>query len=154
MPYKGKFKPKNIEKYAGNPNNIIYRSLWELKFFRFCDDHPEIIEWASEEFFIPYIDPFDQTKKKMRRYFPDVILKKKKKDSEEIQILVIEIKPKKQMQPPQMDNKYKNGNISKRYLNEIYTYKINEAKWNAAIRFCEERGWKFLILNEKNLGIV
>ena len=32
MSYKGKFKPKNPNKYKGNPTNIIYRSLLERRF--------------------------------------------------------------------------------------------------------------------------
>ena len=32
MSYKGKFKPKNYQKYKGNPTNITYRSLLERRF--------------------------------------------------------------------------------------------------------------------------
>ena len=35
--YKGKFKILNPKKYMGNPTNIIYRSLMELRFMRQCD---------------------------------------------------------------------------------------------------------------------
>jgi len=35
--YKGKFKVKNPQKYKGNPSNIIYRSLMELRFMKWCD---------------------------------------------------------------------------------------------------------------------
>ncbi len=37
MAYKGKFKPKHIKKYKGDPTQIIYRSLWEKKFMEYCD---------------------------------------------------------------------------------------------------------------------
>ena len=37
MSYKGKYNPRNPEKYKGNPHNIIYRSLWERKFMVYCD---------------------------------------------------------------------------------------------------------------------
>jgi hypothetical protein len=29
----------------------------------------------------------------------------------------------------------------------------NKAKWEKAEEFCLDRGWKFMILTEKNLGI-
>jgi len=55
--HQGIFNPKNPNKYKGNPNNIVYRSSWELKFMRYCDLNEKILEWGSEEFFIPYLDP-------------------------------------------------------------------------------------------------
>ena len=68
MSYKGKYKPSNPKKYKGDPTNIIYRSLWERKFMKYCDDNENILEWGSEEFFVPYKDPVTGKK---RRYFPD-----------------------------------------------------------------------------------
>ena len=74
MSYQGKLRPRNSKKYKGNPQNIIYRSLWERKFMVYCDEKPQILTWASEEFFIPYYDP---TTKKVKRYFPDFYIKYK-----------------------------------------------------------------------------
>ena len=54
MAYKGYFKPINSFKYLGNPTNIIYRSLWEMKLMAYLDKHPDVIGWASEEVCIPY----------------------------------------------------------------------------------------------------
>ena len=45
----GYFKPKNPEKYKGDPHNIIYRSGWEFKFFSYCDTNPSVIEYVSEK---------------------------------------------------------------------------------------------------------
>ena len=67
--HKGRFRPKNPGKYKGDPSNIIYRSLWEFKFFRYVDLHPDIIWWQSEEVIVPYYSPIDG---KRHRYFPDV----------------------------------------------------------------------------------
>ncbi len=44
MLHQGYFKPKNPQKYKGDPTNIIYRSGWELKFMLYVDSHPEILE--------------------------------------------------------------------------------------------------------------
>ena len=53
----GKFRPKNPEKYKGDPTNIIYRSSWELTVFKYLDTNSSILKWASEEIFIPYRHP-------------------------------------------------------------------------------------------------
>ena len=37
MAYSGKYQPSFPKKYKGDPTNIIYRSLWERKFMRYCD---------------------------------------------------------------------------------------------------------------------
>jgi len=144
MLHQGYFKPKNPHKYRGDPTNIIYRSGWELKFMLYVDSHPEIIEWGSEEFSIPYRSPIDN---RIHRYFPDFYIKKKTKDGKN-QTLVIEIKPLKQTIEPQKQNKR-----TKRYINEVMTWGINSSKWHAAEQFCKERNWQFLILTEKELNI-
>lgn len=143
MAYKGFFKPKNYKKYRGNPSNIIYRSLWELKVMNYLDSHPDVIEWASEEFFIPYRSPVDG---KIHRYFPDFYVKRKNKLGK-IETIIIEVKPLKQTQPPDGEKK------SKKYLQEVMTWGINSSKWKSAQEYCEDRGWKFQLLTEKELNI-
>ena len=70
---KSLFKPLHPRKYKGNPNNIICRRTWERKFCNYCDQSANILEWGSEEFWIPYRAPDG----KPRRYFPDFIIKVK-----------------------------------------------------------------------------
>ena len=142
MAYKGKFRPHNIKKYRGNHKGIIYRSLWELRFMRYCDSTPSILEWASEELIIPYRSPVDGKK---HRYFPDFWLKVKTAEGE-IKESVIEIKPKIQTKPPKQKNK-----VTRKYLREVKTWGVNEAKWKAAEAFCKDRDWKFQIITEKEL---
>jgi hypothetical protein len=144
MLHQGYFKPKNPQKYKGDPTNIIYRSGWELKFMLYVDSHPEILEWGSEEFSIPYRSPVDG---KIHRYYPDFYLKKKGKDGKP-QTLIVEIKPLKQTIEPQKQSKK-----TKRYINEVMTWGINSSKWKAAQDFCKDRDWQFLILTEKELNI-
>lgn len=145
MSYSGKFRPSNYLKYKGDPTNIIYRSLWELKFMNYCDKNENILEWGSEEFFIPYRSPKDN---KIRRYFPDFYIKFKERTGK-IKRMVIEIKPYKQTQEPNMNPKKK----TKNWMNEVVTYGVNKAKWKAAKEFCEDRQWEFKILTEHELGI-
>lgn len=151
LAYKGRFKPTNPEKYRGDPTNIVYRSSWEFRFFRFVDLHPDVIWWQSEEVTIPYMSPIDN---KMHRYFPDVILNKRV-GPDKYETVMIEIKPKSQTRPPDISKKNNTptGRISRRYINEVKTYGINEAKWMAARKYCDDRGWKFEIMTENHLGI-
>ncbi len=142
--YKGRFSPKNPQKYKGDPTNIIYRSSWELAVFIKLDSHPDVLLWSSEEVIVPYTNPFDQ---KLHRYFPDVIVKKKEKDGT-VKVYMIEVKPHRECVPPKTPTKK-----TRKYLTEVYTYSVNQAKWDAAKKYCERRGWVFQVLTEKELGL-
>ena len=143
MAYSGYFKPKNPKKYRGNPTNIVYRSLWERKFMVFCDNNPSILQWGSEEIIIPYRAPDG----KVRRYYPDFWIKVREK-SGKITKYIIEVKPKKQTQPPNVKNKK-----TAAYRNAALTYAKNQTKWSAAREYCEDRQMNFLILTEDHLGV-
>jgi hypothetical protein len=144
MTYKGKYRPKFPEKYKGDPNNIIYRSLWERHCMIYFDKNPDVLLWASEEVVIPYKSPIDG---KWHRYFPDFIIKVRDKNGKKKTIL-IEVKPFKETHEPQ-----KKSRITKNYLYEVKTWGINSAKWKAAREYCEDRKWEFMIITEKELGI-
>lgn len=140
---KGLFKPVNPQKYKGNPSNIVYRSSWELTLMRRFDRDPNVIEWQSEERAIPYMSPVDG---KLHRYFPDFVIKVRKKDAS-IKVIMIEVKPKYQTVKPNVTNR----KSKKTVLNENRTYAVNTAKWNAAKSFCKQRGWKFVIMTEDEI---
>ena len=141
--YKGKFKIKNPQKYKGNPTNIIYRSLMELRFMKWCDTSEKILTWNSEEVIIPYISPIDNKK---HRYFPDFLIQTEKGWT------LIEVKPQVQTKPPK---KLIVENLTlkkkRRYVNAVQTWLVNEAKWKAAEQVCKKKGWKFQIMTEKQL---
>lgn len=143
MSYKGWFKPVYPKKYKGDASNIVYRSNWELRVMKWLDLNPAVIWWASEELVIRYKSPIDQ---KIHRYFPDFIVRIKRKAGLE-KTLVLEIKPHKQTQKPVQKRK------TKRFIQEAATYAVNQEKWRAADLFCKEQGWEFLVLTEKDLGI-
>ena len=92
MTYKGRYFPTNPKKYKGNPNQIIYRSLWERKVMVYCDKNDAIIEWGSEEVIVPYISPWDG---KLHRYFPDFYMKVKQADGA-TKKFIVDVKPKAQ----------------------------------------------------------
>lgn len=136
MSYKGYYTIKNLEKYKGNPTNVVYRSLWERKFMNFCDNNSNVIEWSSEEIVIPYISPIDN---KIHRYFVDFWVKLINKNKI-IEEYLIEIKPMSKCIAPK----------NKKYINE---WKINKAKWKSASNYAKEKNIKFKILTETHLNI-
>lgn len=148
--HQGRFRPKNPSKYKGDPTKIFFRSGWEFKLMRYLDIHPDVCEWSSEEFFIPYRSPIDG---KVHRYFPDFLVKQINKNGERETIL-IEVKPKAQTMPPNPSKKNTpTGKVSRKYLNEVKNWGINQAKWKAAEEYCLDRKWKFSIMHEEHLGI-
>jgi hypothetical protein len=138
MAHSGKFKPKHPEKYKGNAENIWFRSSWELKVMQWLDLSDNVMWWSSEELAIRYYNPVDN---KIHRYFPDFIVKIKKKDNTE-KTYVIEVKPEYQTKQPVKKKK------TQRFINESVTYIINQSKWKAATEFCKDHGWEFKILTE------
>jgi len=110
----------------------------------FCDDTPSVIEWSSEEIVVPYISPLDGRR---HRYFVDFWVKVKSKD-DSIREYLIEVKPKSQTEPPKPP---KTKRVSKSKITEMRNWMINSAKWNAARKVCEDKGWEFKILTEDNL---
>ena len=144
MSYKGKFRPSHPKKYKGDPTNIIYRSLWELKFMRYCDTNQRVLKWSSEEIVIPYKSPIDN---KYHRYFPDFYIKYVTSNGQ-VKESLIEIKPAKQVREPRKQKKR-----TKQYVAEVYEYAKNQAKWEAAKNFCDDRLWEFQIFTGKELGI-
>ena len=143
MAYKGKFSPKNPKKYKGDPTNIIFRSLWELRVMKYLDENTAILEWSSEELAIPYICPTDNRR---HRYFPDFIVKVATKNG--IQTMILEVKPKKETREP-----VKKKRATKQYITEVMTWGKNSAKWAAAREYCADRGWQFMLITEDHLGI-
>ena len=141
---KSLYKPSFPKKYQGDVRNIVCRSTWERKFCQYCDINESILEWGSEEFWIPYKSPVDN---RTHRYFPDFIIKRKESTGQ-IKTYVIEVKPRKQTKAPR-----KKKNVTKAYLHECKTYAINQAKWSAANEWCKDRKIEFKIITEKELGI-
>ena len=111
---------------------------------KYCDTTPSILEWGSEEIAIPYRSPIDN---RSHRYYPDFYIKVREK-SGKISKYIVEIKPKKQTKPPHGKDKR-----TKSYRNAVLTFAKNQAKWNAAENYCDNRQMKFLILTEDHLAV-
>jgi hypothetical protein len=142
MAYKGRFTPKNPQKYKGDPTKIIWRSSWELISMKKFDENPDVIEWSSEETIVPYISPIDG---KVHRYFPDFVIKTRQRDGS-IKTHMIEVKPKKETVEPKPQKRR-----TKKYIAEVMTWAKNQAKWKYAEEYCADRGWEFMKLTEDHI---
>ena len=109
----------------------------------YLDKHPDVMGWASEEVIVPYRSPLDR---RLHRYYVDFYVKRKVNGK--IKESLIEVKPKSQTVPPKVKKQK-----SRRYLNEVTTWGVNQAKWKAAQEYCRDRGWDFKIMTEHELDI-
>lgn len=138
----GFFQPRNPFKYRGDPTNIVYRSGWEKKVMDWLDTNDNVKSWSSEEIVIPYRSPVDN---KVHRYFVDFYVEAIGRDGE-TKIMLLEVKPKAQTQEPKPTKRK-----TKRYITEVMTYGINQAKWKAAEEYCKNKGWNFQLITESEL---
>ena len=106
---------------------------------KWCDITPSVQEWGSEEIVIPYISPVDG---RSHRYFPDFYVKINNKK------YLVEVKPFRQTKEPKTQKRH-----TKKYINEVVTYAVNQAKWKAATEFCVDNGWEFMLITEKELKV-
>ena len=144
-PRTGKYKVQNKQKYVADLNECTWRSSWELVYMKYLDKQPNVIEWASESVIIPYYNPAE---KKSRRYFVDFYVKVLAKTGK-YQKYIVEIKPAEQCKPPK-----KKKRLTQKYKNELKAYVRNMSKFKAAKKWAEKRGWIFIIVTEKELGII
>jgi len=144
FPTPRKYSPIRPEKYMGDPTKIILRSSYEVKFAIWCDKNDAVLKWNSEETIVPYVCPTDG---RAHRYFIDFRIQVRNKDGL-LKTYLIEIKPDSQTRPPKPPKRK-----TKHFITEVKTWAKNEAKWKAATRFAEDRGWDFMIITEKHLGL-
>ena len=109
----------------------------------YLDTTPDVKWWMSEEKCVWYDNPV--TKKKAR-YFPDFIVCHTRKDGIEV-VEMVEVKPQKQVDGPNPNPKRRTAS----WMREVQTYLVNRKKWEAATKQCEDRGWNFRLLTEKNV---
>lgn len=131
----GKYVPKNPQKLIGNAEPV-YRSSWELAMMTFLDNHPSVIQWASESVSIPYVNPLTGRRS---QYIPDFLVLYSDKNGRQHAELV-EIKPKKEAVLENAKSKR-----DKAFLI------INSAKWAAAAGWCKKNGVTFRIITEDEL---
>ena len=131
----GKFTIKNPEKYVGK-STPTYRSSWEFAFMNFCDNNPNVVQWASEAIHINYRNPFTG---KNTIYVPDFLIIYLDKDGKR-HGEVIEIKPSKETTME-----------GAKSLRDKAAVALNMCKWQAAQAWCKNQGLKFRVVNEQDI---
>jgi hypothetical protein len=131
----GLFQPQNPDKFIGGKLPFA-RSSWETKFMQFCDSHPNILKWASENVKIPYRHPMTG---KITNYVPDFMVQYQDKNGKTL-VELIEIKPKSQTV---IENARGRGD-------KLATM-VNAAKWTAAQEWCKVKGIHFKVITEDQI---
>ena len=141
----GYYKPKNPQKYKG-PLPIIYRSSWERKFCHWCDHNEDVLYWMSEPFSIDYFNLLDN---RIHKYYPDFYIRLRRMDEgkEVFENVVVEIKPKAQLQKPK-EPKRKTAKAMTNYKYGYETYVRNLCKTDALQKLAKSRGFKVMLLTE------
>jgi hypothetical protein len=141
----GYYKPKNPQKYKGS-FPIIYRSSWERKFCHWCDHNENVVFWMSEPFSIDYFNLLD---KRIHKYYPDfyIRIKKVENDTEIFENIVVEIKPKSQLQKPS-EPKRKTQKAMQNYKTGYETYVRNLCKADALNKAAKNGNFKVMLLTE------
>lgn len=161
--HQGYFHPSNPDKWL-DPNNIICRSGWEFKFCEWCDRNPNVNRCASEPIGIEYrnpianyeyckkngLNPNDPNNWKIMKYYTDFWVEFKDKNGV-ITKWFFEIKPKKETMPPKPITQNAPLKEYKAYVRSMQIYMVNKAKWIAAEKYFNDRGCKFMVLNEDHL---
>ena len=145
MAYSGIYKVKNREKYTGDVDNVVYRSLKERQIMVFFDACENILEWGSEEVIVPYVYDVDG---RIHRYFPDFTCNLRSQ-SGEIKDYLLEYKPFSQCSPPKPP-KTRHHKRQTRFLKESQTYIKNINKWKAANAWAKKNEMEFFVITEKN----
>lgn len=132
----GKYTLRNPSKYIGT-KTPTYRSSWEFAFMRFCDEHPNVAQWASEAIRIPYRNPLTG---KQTIYVPDFFIAYADRSGKQ-RVELIEVKPA---------NQTLREKVGRSRANQA-SYIINQAKWEAAKVWCKQKGIFFRIINEGDI---
>lgn len=106
------------------------------------DNHPDVKQWSSETTIINY---FSNADGKKRRYFIDFTIYWVNGE-----VHLWEVKPKKETAPPKAPTNMTTA-AKKRFMNEIYTWTVNQDKWKATVDVCNKKEWRFKIITEDAL---
>ena len=131
----GIFTPKNPEKYVGR-RTVKFRSSWEFTFMTFLDNHPSVLQWASESVRIPYRNPLSG---KNSTYVPDFFIVYQDKNGQNHAELV-EIKPLAQTHVTEAKSR-----------RDVASAAINMAKFAAARQWAGANGLQFRIVTQHDL---
>lgn len=161
--HQGNFIPENKDKVIklNNEGGIYYRSMMEFKFMRYLDMNEMVSRWCGECIKIPYqlthYEKSGDINLKSHTYYADFYYEMKKQNGE-ISKVVVEVKPHKEYEDVMLFEKQQfnipeNANVRK-MRNLEYRLKMaqkNSQKWKTMIKWCEKKGFKFIVVTEKHL---
>jgi hypothetical protein len=104
---------------------------------KFCDEHPNVSQWASEAIRIPYRNPLTG---KQTIYVPDFFIVYADKGGKQ-RVELIEVKPSSQALKEK---------VGRSRSNQAH-YVVNQAKWEAARAWCKQKGIYFRIVTEQDI---
>lgn len=128
----GKFQLTNPSKYVGN-KTPTYRSSWEYVFMQFCDNNPNVLQWASEAVHINYRNPLTG---RNTIYVPDFLITYVDATGGQ-RAEVIEVKPRKETTLEGAKN-----------IRDQAAAILNMAKWEAARAWCKAHNLTFRVVTE------
>jgi hypothetical protein len=157
----GNYVPKNKDKVLklNTQGGVYYRSSWEKKIMYWLDNKKEIIKWGAECLRIPYqMTHFDNGDMRVKEhsYYPDFYYEMRNSDGVLKQV-VVEVKPMKEYKMVQL---LKEGKLEvpekgiKKLKSFEYDLKMaykNKNKWETMIRWCDKKGYDFIIITEEHL---
>lgn len=137
----GYYLCKHPEKYVGDLSKIVFRSSWEFKFLRWCDNTDSVLRFASEPMSIPYMNPIDR---KVHQYFIDFWVEMI--DAEKVVTRwLVEIKPERNLMMPK-EPKVMSGMALKNHVSQVKRVVQNIAKCQAAKNYAAMQNMKFMVL--------
>lgn len=162
--HNGNFVPENKDKVIklNSEGGVYYRSSLEKKFMIWLDNQEKITKWGAECLKIPY--QLTHYKKdgdiqlKNHIYYPDFYYEMRLSDGTLRQV-VVEVKPMKEyqmvvnLQEGKLESP-KNKTTLKKLKNLEYDVKMarkNKQKWESMIKFCDMKGFEFIVVTEKHL---
>jgi hypothetical protein len=157
----GNYVPKNKDKVLklNTQGGVYYRSSWEKKIMYWLDNKKEIIKWGAECLRIPYqMTHFDNGDMKVKEhsYYPDFYYEMRNSDGILKQV-VVEVKPQKEYE---MVLKLTEGKLNvpenglrklKSFEYELKLAQKNRNKWETMIKWCNKKGYEFVIITENHL---
>jgi hypothetical protein len=158
----GNYVPKNKDKVLklNAQGGIFYRSGWEKKIITWLDNNVKIVKWGSECLRIPYQMTHvvnGDVRIKEHSYFPDFYYEIQLSDGS-IKHVVAEVKPKADYNDAIMFTEGKFQTPEKTSLKKLqsleYKFKMaqkNAEKWQTMIKWCEKKGYDFIIITEDHL---
>jgi hypothetical protein len=158
----GNYIPKNKGKVIklNDYGGLWYRSSLEKRIMVWLDLKEEIIKWGAECLRVPY-----QLKKvkngdillEQHSYYPDFYYEMKSNNV--IKKIVVEVKPMKEYEDAILFEKglfkVSENLTSKKLKNLEYRFKNaqkNCEKWQTMIKWCEKKGYEFIVITENHLN--